>query len=285
MAIKITCNECSKRISIDEAFAGGVCRCPYCTTINDVPLHPGQEPAPAVSKTPKRVPVAKKASLQGLAAIAIFAVLLGVIVSVIVTIVVVTGENPSETPTPVGEREGSQNPFKPLGPGRPSFVAGTIKIESPVVYCLDGDASMASYFRYASRITRVSVDSLSEGDSAQVFLIGRLPTESIVISGGEGSGALDAALADFTPGDGEDIDSVIERAIETGPKTVVIITRREPEWLWGDVAAREGVRLITVGIAPAPAAADRLRELAADGGGESRIFSALNLAHYAKQVD
>ncbi len=285
MAIKITCNDCSKRISIDEAFAGGVCRCPYCTSINDVPLHPGQERPAATAKTPKRVPVARKASFQGMAAILIFVVLLGMIISVVVTIIVVTKNASPDVPETVSERQGEQNPFKPIGPGSPSFVAGTVKIESPVIYCLDGDASMASYFRYAERITRVSVGSLAEGDSAQVFLIGRLPTESILISGGEGTDALDAAVADFQPGDGEDIDSVIERAIDSGPTTLVIITRRPVDFVWGDIAAQEGVTLVTVGIAPPPAVADRLRELAGQSGGESRIFSALNLAHYAKQVD
>lgn len=33
MAMKIHCTKCTKRISIDEAFAGGVCRCPYCSAL------------------------------------------------------------------------------------------------------------------------------------------------------------------------------------------------------------------------------------------------------------
>ncbi len=282
MAIKITCGKCSKRISIDEAFAGGVCRCPYCTTINDVPLHPGQGPAVTASKTPKRIPVAKKASLQGLAAVLIFLVLLGIIISVVVTIVVVSRGGDSGTPQPPEVVEGPQNPFEACPPG---FVAGTLRIESPVVYCLDGDASMASYFRYAARMTRVSVDALAEGDSAQVLLIGRLPTESIVIDGGQGAGALEAALAGFQPGTGEDINSVIERAIDMGPATVVIITRRPVDRLWGNIAAREGVKLVTVGVAAPAAVEERLRSIATESGGQSRIFSAMDLSHYFKQVD
>lgn len=43
MAIKISCTKCNKKISIDEAFAGGMCRCPYCSAIVAVPgsLSPG----------------------------------------------------------------------------------------------------------------------------------------------------------------------------------------------------------------------------------------------------
>ncbi len=37
MSIKIRCSGCTKKISIDEAFAGGVCRCPYCKETNFVP--------------------------------------------------------------------------------------------------------------------------------------------------------------------------------------------------------------------------------------------------------
>ena len=37
MAIKIRCTSCSKKISVDDAFAGGMCRCPYCTETVSVP--------------------------------------------------------------------------------------------------------------------------------------------------------------------------------------------------------------------------------------------------------
>ena len=36
--MKIRCTDCSKKISIDDAFAGGVCRCPYCSTLVFVPV-------------------------------------------------------------------------------------------------------------------------------------------------------------------------------------------------------------------------------------------------------
>ena len=41
MALKIRCTGCEKKISIDEAFAGGVCRCPYCSQLVVVPA-PGR---------------------------------------------------------------------------------------------------------------------------------------------------------------------------------------------------------------------------------------------------
>src|ERR671913_500563 len=35
--ISITCTNCQTQLSIDDAFAGGVCRCQHCGTIQTVP--------------------------------------------------------------------------------------------------------------------------------------------------------------------------------------------------------------------------------------------------------
>ena len=57
MAIKIRCVDCKKKISIDEAFAGGVCRCPYCTAIVYVPDDAGKKKTKkSRAKTPARRP-------------------------------------------------------------------------------------------------------------------------------------------------------------------------------------------------------------------------------------
>ncbi len=73
MAITIECSGCKKRISVDEAFAGGMCRCPYCKEIVEVPSAGGgsqvarpdrpvrRAPAPAVRTTPQEPPPGVKA--------------------------------------------------------------------------------------------------------------------------------------------------------------------------------------------------------------------------------
>ena len=50
MALKVRCSECRKKISVDEAFAGSMCRCPYCKSIVMVPI----EAAPVSPHAPKR---------------------------------------------------------------------------------------------------------------------------------------------------------------------------------------------------------------------------------------
>ena len=55
--ISITCTNCQTQLSIDDAFAGGVCRCQHCGTIQTVPSKkkegPGGTAAGLGVKTPK----------------------------------------------------------------------------------------------------------------------------------------------------------------------------------------------------------------------------------------
>ena len=61
--IAITCTNCNANLSIDDAFAGGVCRCQYCGTIQTVPA---KSRAGAAGPSPKAAapPPASKALYQ-----------------------------------------------------------------------------------------------------------------------------------------------------------------------------------------------------------------------------
>jgi hypothetical protein len=52
--ISLTCTSCKRSLEIDDAFAGGVCRCQYCGTIQTVPasLKQGGRPATPVGRSP-----------------------------------------------------------------------------------------------------------------------------------------------------------------------------------------------------------------------------------------
>ncbi|MCL2700182.1 MAG: hypothetical protein FWE88_00650 [Phycisphaerae bacterium] len=61
MAIRIQCSECKRRIVIDDAFAGGACRCPFCSEIVMVPGGEGEgtsdrpdSPRPESPDSPER---------------------------------------------------------------------------------------------------------------------------------------------------------------------------------------------------------------------------------------
>jgi hypothetical protein len=55
--INLTCTSCQKLLQIDDAFAGGVCRCKFCGTIQTVPSQKTRAAAPtAASVAPKAAP-------------------------------------------------------------------------------------------------------------------------------------------------------------------------------------------------------------------------------------
>src|SRR5437762_5501710 len=59
--IRIICTHCRVMLTIDDAFAGGVCRCQHCGTIQTVPspTKPGsraKDPTAAAAKTSKSQP-------------------------------------------------------------------------------------------------------------------------------------------------------------------------------------------------------------------------------------
>ena len=55
--INLTCTSCKKVLQIDDAFAGGVCRCKFCGTIQTVPSQKTRAASPtAASVAPKAAP-------------------------------------------------------------------------------------------------------------------------------------------------------------------------------------------------------------------------------------
>jgi hypothetical protein len=144
MNVRIRCDGCGKQIAVDEAFVGGVCRCPYCTALVHIegrvaadregarPQAPeregarpetlGRRPAPPPVETliPPRsqeelaaraarqhhVPTASPVKVWGMVAI-IMAALLVAIVTVAIVLAVRSGQ--------FGRPDQPKKPDKPLG--------------------------------------------------------------------------------------------------------------------------------------------------------------------------
>jgi hypothetical protein len=58
--IAINCTNCRHRLEMDDAFAGGVCRCQYCGTIQTVPSRGGGKGRPAAPGSSSAKPLYKK---------------------------------------------------------------------------------------------------------------------------------------------------------------------------------------------------------------------------------
>jgi hypothetical protein len=68
--IRISCTSCKAVLSVDDGFAGGVCRCQHCGTIQVVPasLKPTAKPqSPAAKPAPVATPVLTPAARAALA--------------------------------------------------------------------------------------------------------------------------------------------------------------------------------------------------------------------------
>lgn len=61
--ISITCTNCRANLTIDDAFAGGVCRCQFCGTIQTVPAK-GRSTGPATAQKTQAAPAASKSLYQ-----------------------------------------------------------------------------------------------------------------------------------------------------------------------------------------------------------------------------
>jgi hypothetical protein len=62
--ISLTCTSCQKVLEIDDAFAGGVCRCQFCGTIQTVPASL-KNPSKSGVSTPAKTLYQKKARVPG----------------------------------------------------------------------------------------------------------------------------------------------------------------------------------------------------------------------------
>ena len=71
--ISVICTQCRARLEMDDAFAGGVCRCQYCGTIQTVPARlqgnskVGATTAKTLYQKKQRVPGQPSSGLEDLA--------------------------------------------------------------------------------------------------------------------------------------------------------------------------------------------------------------------------
>ena len=191
MAMKIRCSDCSKKISIDEAFAGGACRCPYCKAIVLVPGEakgggparpssprpdaPGDAAAAEVATpalAPEDVPMADPVRIQSYAAVVLIALLLVAMLGGVVVWLSIwlhkSDTKPVQTPNELVEVAAPVNPLKPTIGG--ASVAGDVKIAAPVVYVIDCGDSMKEMIDNSAKIVGVSVRSLEAQQKFTVIM-------------------------------------------------------------------------------------------------------------------
>lgn len=310
MALKIRCQQCSKKISIDEAFAGGVCRCPYCSAITmvpgditqatggerpDRPLAPGMtqperppaptaapSPAPAAPAGHREMPTARPIFVQGVVTMVMISLLvLMVVISIAWSIYYF------RTPTGPGGGGGGAGPTTTGSTGggesfgeRKSALAG-MKVQSPVVYVLDAGSGMRDFLDPANMLIQHSVRSL--GDAGRFNLL--VPTETGLkslstgwVAGGEGGVRQVREFLTMQAAGVTDLQAATVQGLGQLPKTLVLLAAKRVEDAPAvlEKAKAAGAAITSVGFGGASELAMEQQRLAEQTGGRSRQLRSIS---------
>ncbi|MGC9455273.1 MAG: hypothetical protein ACP5HU_10475 [Phycisphaerae bacterium] len=290
MEIRLRCSECDRDVLVDEAFAGGVCRCPHCKATLSVPERPagrsGNRPAqPARAEAPLRATTVRRGksarSAQQMNRI-VMVMLLGITAVFLATGVVLIQRHLSEPAT--GNPEGPAAPSTRGAASRPSGPrVADVALEGNVVYVLDGGSSMRDVYNYAVLLTLRSIGTLQPPQQYAVIVSReQLP---LVMEGGYQDPGPEAEefLLETLPTGATDIPAALSAAADMQPDVVVLMARKPLEDPAG--AARPlvdaGVRLVTIAMDADSSAAASLAEAAGATGGETRSYNRSDLDGWA----
>ncbi len=311
MSIKIRCSQCSKKITIDEAFAGGICRCPYCKSLVDVPADEEEHAASARPAAPNRqagrpaapsskeaasrekraaaahheeIPMANPVKFQGIMAIVLLGLFLVMLIAgVIISVEVFWPE--AEAPAPPPE---PPNPYQKTRQVQGPVVAGDIELATPVVYCIDTGASMAEYYGYAQLMVESSLESL-DGGRFSIILAGE--TEDKFVSGDyltahkEGLDKAGEFMQMAWCSGASDISRALEAALGKKPASVVLMARKEVDGAekTAEKFKSAGVPLVVVALSEDAEVQDSLKKLAQAAGGSFRAYGKARLDQWARE--
>ena len=307
MAMKIRCTECRKKISIDEAFAGGMCRCPYCKALVFVPEEkfgapvggravapgarpdapqarpeaPGMRPAEPGAAAPagavaaeadhEHIPMARPVKIQGIITIVLLVLLLLMVAGgVVITLMYIQPKKPSiDVPDEQGQGPGLVQVAKEPRVGK------AIKLSSPVVYVLDGTSSMRVTFDMGRVLLLKSVESLRDKVTFNVLLCredeDRWLSPDFQAGGPAGSKAVEEFLLGTAPSGASDIPRALKAALEKKPKAIVLIARKEVDdanSVAGE-AKNQGVVIHTIAVDGDPSVNASMKKLSEQTGGQS----------------
>jgi hypothetical protein len=307
MAIRVQCDQCEGTISVDEAFAGSVCRCPYCKAMVVVPVSDGQagqarRPAapgarptappsaarpvqPPPESPPPRQPAERKlgeAELRRQAHARKQRTIL-VIMALLVTIALVgvavilwpesTSEAEDAAEQPVGPDDDPDRPAPTVtGPN----LARRIALESPVVYVLDAGGSMQPHIGVAAQAATESIVSLGQDgkfnllivSEEQITSLGEKPRAAGPNGAQAASDVLDGVFASGATS--ARLIEAIGQAVESRPADVVVFTAKPLEDLDALIrkAVQAGVEIHVASLVEDRYVNESLRKLASGTGGK-----------------
>jgi hypothetical protein len=205
--IEITCTSCKRVLKVDDAFAGGVCRCQYCGTIQTVAAKGSAQKAAAgagkgsktlfenkarsagvgsgsgledladvvqssgLSNSDLRKPPSTSPAAQGQNLMPVLGLAAAVILVLLVVVFVLVFRNPA-MPTPISNLPNPPaiNPAPAPSPAPSAASFCGIPIDQPVVvYVIDNGASSADVFDTVKSVLFKSIESLGPDRKFQVL--------------------------------------------------------------------------------------------------------------------
>ncbi len=303
--IILKCSKCREQLEVDDAFAGGVCRCVHCGALSHVPVMPtrldrkGRPTAPPemarpVIATPQEqerlviAPARQYVAMQkrrGLLAILMMLAALGMAAGFAVLAWRLFGPQPPSTSGQAGTRE-ETNLFAATGPN----FAGLDLSSGPVAYLIDSGGSMRDCLDGVARAVDLSARTL--GDAKFAVLV--WPQEAFMgephgslqafpdsdLAGPSDHGRLPGWLDGLSAGGRRDPGPAIDAAMARGARTLLLLTASD---LDADQArsARtrldgKGVRVLAAAIGSSAEDFPELTKLA--GQGHLRVITLEELA-------
>ena len=298
--MRIRCTQCRKKISVDDAFAGGICRCPYCTAIVSVggkadnssvgkrpqaptvrpefPTQAGMEGQPAPEAY---IPLAKPVQFQGIFAMVLIGILALTIVAAGVLVVVILVSNNGN-----GDCAPDKLPNNPFAVSPAAAVLGNVRINPSVIYVVDTSANMARVFDYASGIILASARSLTNPHEFSIRLCGEKSDR--YLSGGyllAGSDSTESAKEFLKSGrchGAANIARGMRAALAKDPNTIVLLCRTDAEALKGlaKKITDQGVAIVIVALDASKGECKSLAKFAESVAGQSHAYTRGRLAYW-----
>jgi len=302
--MRVRCQQCSKKISIDEAFAGGMCRCPYCGTVTKAgkgpaavvtgarPDRPDRPDTPvaaapaAAAEAAEAIPLARPVLIQGITAL----VLLGLLVAMIAFVVIFyfalirqpTGDNGG--PTPPG-------PTRPADDNGEGDTQAKLTLTPPVVYVIDCSAGMSQFYDPAGVIVRISARQLGAEGRFRLLVVRDDGVKALSGDWTTGGSAADEGITDFVnshaPGGATDLTAAVTEAIKLSPKTVLVLAAKspgEPAEL-AALAKSAGCAISCVSLGGYVDVTGPMDDLAQRTGGKCLSFTNSELANWIENAD
>lgn len=299
MAIRVRCRQCTRKIAIDEAFAGGVCRCPYCkglTLVSRGPVEqahlagrPDSPPRPDQPGRPLRpdgppgveppavdpyghVPLARPVRVQGIVSLLALGLLLLSLAGG--GYFLYLEFRPAQQPP----RTGVEDPFAVKG----ATVMG-VKLSPPVVYVLDGSGGMGDMLDLARAVVRHSILSLAPAQKFNVLVVREESIEKLapdlLAGGADGDARAREFLGQFIAGGATDLQPALTRALDMKPATLVVLTAKgaaDPPALAKAARGRKA-KIVAIVMGGYAEPVEQWRQIAQQTGGDVRGYSAEQL--------